>query len=109
MRYALVAYDLKRTSPMDNKSVKKAVSSYSDTQFKLRVINDYSVVPQWVTISLPDTTFLVEIVDDSLKAKAVAERVVEVIHSIGANVSKVFVSLLSNERDDTFIIGEPSK
>ena len=104
MKYALISYDLKMTNPGDNVKVKNALNSFSDTQYALRVLNDYSIIPQWVTLALPETTFLVEVTDDEIDAKILAHNVKEIILSVHTQIARIFVSFL--EKDSIYIINK---
>lgn len=94
MKRALICYDLKNVTPDDNIRVKTALTSDG---FKSRhmALNLNSLFPKYFFAKLPDTTLLVDIIDQNLTPQDIGDFVVETIKSVGAIPQNVFVAFIT--------------
>ena len=98
MKTAIICYDLKHVKPFANIFVKAALATYINTLQSTPADNLLSPFPEWVRLTLPDTTLLA-FVPDGTTAADLMEHVLQVITSAGAEAAKVYVAFIDPQSD----------
>lgn len=103
MKPAIICYDLKNVKPNDNIIVKAKLAEYTNTLFTHSCLNEFSPLPEWVTLNLPDTTLLAS-VPDNTDAKILGAEIIKIIRSVGAEAEKVYIAFIDPSNDFLFNI-----
>jgi len=96
MKTAIITYDLKVVTSDDNKRVKAALLSFTNTYEGLRGINVFSPFWERVVLKMPDTSITAEVIG-SPRPKDIADHVLAIIEAKGATADKVYVAFIEEE------------
>lgn len=93
MKTAIISYDLKNVSASDNARVKEELIKLSNVVVEKEGYNQLSAFPEWIKLSLPDTTITAN-VDSTATPQKITEDVKAIIESVGAKAGKIYVAFI---------------